>query len=109
MTAVDVAVAEAVDVAVRDAVADDVAVRLASRVDAPVAVSVTDGVSDGPGVTVASSTTIVPVIPAEVEVDRWIYGGWDGHLCGKTPHNFDIEGGKGYLAKLTKPSRWSVS
>jgi len=44
-----------------------------------------------------------------VEVDRWIYGGWDGHLCGKTPHNFDIEGGKGYLVKLTKPSRWSVS
>ena len=67
VTGVDVAVAEAVDVAVRDAVADDVAVRVASGVDVPVAVSVTDGVSDGPGVTVASSTTIVPVIPADAE------------------------------------------
>ena len=72
-----------------------------------------------PGVSTSPSTTKAADVCARlntyagatvsVEVDRWIYGGWDGHLCGKTPHNFDIEGGKGYLVRLTKPSRWSAS
>lgn len=72
-----------------------------------------------PGIAISPSTTKAADVctrlntsaaaTVSVEVDRWIYGGWDGHLCGKTPHNFDIEGGKGYLVKLTKPSRWSAS
>ena len=63
-----VAVGLAVDVAV------DVreAVRVASGVDVLVAVRVDDGVRDGPGVTVASITMIVPAMPAEAD-DPYAY------------------------------------
>jgi len=72
VTRVAVAVAEAVAVAVREGVAEDVSVRVASGVDVLVAVRVDEGVRDGPGVTVASITMIVPVMPAEAD-DPYAY------------------------------------
>lgn len=67
VTSVAVALAVAVDVEVRDVV------RVASGVDVPVGIGVEDGarvedgVRNGPGFTVASITTIVPLIPAEAD------------------------------------------
>lgn len=48
------------------------AVRVASGVDVLVEVRVDEGVRDGPGVTVASITMIVPAMPAEAD-DPYAY------------------------------------
>ncbi len=40
------------------------------------------------------------------DIDRWIYGGWEGHHAGGVINNFDIVLGEGYFVKCTQVSDW---
>jgi cysteine-rich repeat protein len=41
-----------------------------------------------------------------VEVDRFVNGGWEGHICGLPFNNFLIEPGSGYFVLANGPSTW---
>ena len=43
-----------------------------------------------------------------VEIDRWHNGGWDGHLCGLSFNDFEIEMGRSYFIKSNATSNWSM-
>jgi hypothetical protein len=43
------------------------------------------------------------------EVDRWVAGGWDSHLCGLSFNNFSIEIGGGYFVKSESSVTWVFS
>ena len=43
-----------------------------------------------------------------VEIDRFINGGWSGHICGLPFNDFDIEMGNGYFIKSNATSNWSI-
>ncbi len=42
------------------------------------------------------------------EVDRWVGGGWLGHVCGPPFNNFLLEPGSGYFVKVTCASSYRI-
>jgi hypothetical protein len=40
------------------------------------------------------------------EVDRWVNGGWEGHICGLPFNDFSILPGEGYFVRSECPSLW---
>ena len=41
------------------------------------------------------------------EVNRWVNGGWEPHLCGFAPNPFAIESGRGYFVRVNWPVTWT--
>jgi alpha-tubulin suppressor-like RCC1 family protein len=41
------------------------------------------------------------------EIDRWVNGGWEGHICGLPPNGFTLDRYTGYFLKLTRPATWT--
>ena len=42
-----------------------------------------------------------------VEINRWVNGGWDAHICGLPPNNFTLDRYTGYFMKLTRNAIWT--
>ena len=42
-----------------------------------------------------------------VEINRWVNGGWDAHICGLPPNNFTLDRYTGYFVKLTRNAIWT--
>ena len=42
-----------------------------------------------------------------VEINRWVNGGWDAHICGLPPNNFTLDRFTGYFVKLTRNAIWT--
>ncbi|MSQ42651.1 MAG: RCC1 repeat-containing protein [Chloroflexi bacterium] len=42
-----------------------------------------------------------------VEFNRWVNGGWEGHICGLPPNTFTLERYTGYFIKLSRNAIWT--
>jgi hypothetical protein len=43
-----------------------------------------------------------------VEIDHWYAGGWEGHICGLSFNDFEIEMATSYFIKSNATSSWSI-
>jgi alpha-tubulin suppressor-like RCC1 family protein len=41
------------------------------------------------------------------EIDRWVNGAWEGHICGLPPNAFTLDRYTGYFLKLTRSATWT--
>ena len=41
------------------------------------------------------------------EIDRWVNGGWEGHICGLPPNTFTLDRYTGYFLRLTRSATWT--
>ena len=44
-----------------------------------------------------------------LEVDRWVSGAWDGHVCGLPPNDFPLEVGRGYFVRVARQAKWTYT
>lgn len=44
-----------------------------------------------------------------VEIDRFVNGGWESHVCGLPFNNFAVVPGAGYFVRVTGPSLWTIA
>ena len=42
-----------------------------------------------------------------VEIDRWVNGAWESHVCNLPPNDFALEPGSGYFVRVTRPVTWT--
>lgn len=62
-----------------------------------------------PGLTASSICTSANAASpgSVVEVDRWVNGGWEAHMCAFPPNDFPLIVGAGYFIRAVRPTSWT--